>query len=193
MSVISKGHYDLIVDDYRDQGAKITMKKKKSFVHIVPVLVFIISGFAAFEIEDHNTFSGQELYFGIALAVAVLLFIFYHVISIHSESLLILASIGITVQQSSLLGTSSRCYGLQEIQDVVIIEAVTMSKIIFQLVLLPKQKDHTCLIPESAPSDSSSKQRLYPLFKCFRPKLKDLQMIYRHIQEKLILPSQVNR
>jgi hypothetical protein len=37
------------------------------------------------------------------------------------------------------------------------------SNIIFQLVILPKQKDHTCLIPETD-NTTNSKQRLHPLF-----------------------------
>ncbi|XP_060555364.1 uncharacterized protein LOC132716173 [Ruditapes philippinarum] len=183
--------YKLTVDDYRDQGAKITMTKKKGLKQIVCILVILVSYFATFVKLKATDISKIQFYVGIIMTIAALLYIIYQLRRVYSESLLIIASIGVTVQQSCLLGTSSTFYELRQIQDIVIIEAVTMSNIIFQLVILPKQNDHTCLIPE-ADNTTNSKQRLHPLFQCFRPKLKDLQTIYRHTQEKLILPSHVH-
>lgn len=42
--------YKLTVDDYRDQGAKITMTKKKGLLQIFSILALLISYFATFDI-----------------------------------------------------------------------------------------------------------------------------------------------
>lgn len=43
-----------------------------------------------------------------------------------SESLLIVASLGVTVKRTSMLGTTSQYFDISQIKDIVIIETISM-------------------------------------------------------------------
>ncbi|KAL4238346.1 hypothetical protein ACF0H5_003056 [Mactra antiquata] len=185
----SSANYELVVDDFKHKGVQITMRKRngKQLFYMIASFVGIFLPSCNYSLDEMQSLQ-FILLFGF-VCIFIILFV-NTVSSISSETLLIISSVGINVQRSTILGTSSIFYNLQEIQDVVIVEAVTMYNIVFQLVLLPKNESFT---QKSITQKNNVNNKLHPLFQSFKPKLQDLQTIYQHIQEKLFLIHQDDR
>lgn len=93
----------------------------------------------------------------------------------HSEVLMVIASVGISIKTiSGLGGESTEFFSINQINDVVIIEAVSMQSVVCYLAIVLNDGE-------------ANEQKIYPLYKTMKPSLTVLQDIYRNVQ--MVLPQ----
>ncbi|KAL3874660.1 hypothetical protein ACJMK2_037642 [Sinanodonta woodiana] len=91
----------------------------------------------------------------------------------QTESLLILSSLGITITRSGVFRDYSKFVDIAEIDDIVILEVVTMHSVRCQLVVMLKEDNMV------------EKSKILPIFQKFQPRTEDLRIIYKDAQAKL--------
>ncbi|XP_052270821.1 phosphatidylinositol N-acetylglucosaminyltransferase subunit H-like [Dreissena polymorpha] len=165
-------HNEMLVKDYGKQGTEIIFTKGKPTTAVITLLSFF--SFAMWNCIHYHQYTLLQNCVLLAVILTTLYAIIYCLRIVHKESLLIISSIGITSTRCCLLGVSHKYFDVHHVEDIVIVEAVSMHQVIFELVVI--QKTNT--------SDVTS-PKIYPLFLDFQPKLADLLTIYRQAQEKL--------
>jgi len=158
----------LIHNDLGQKGSEF-IYKHPTLTRNIGFLFFTLSSFVAtISLNCLSKYSSISICFGLLAA-------FFLIISskVHSETFLILPSIGVQVETLFYLGNKT-CHFIDvcNIQDIVINEGISMLSISHYLVVLLKN-------PESI-------YELYPVFPHSLPPLKDLIQVYRAAQQKLI-------
>lgn len=116
-------------------------------------------------------FAEVNIKYLVTLGIALATFLFTMTTSVIKESVLVeLELIGIQQTKTYVLGRqTSQIFHKEDISDVVINEAITMNEVVFYLAVLMK--------------DNSIK----PLFTNMMPRLACLKVMYKEIQEMLIM------
>ncbi|XP_021370622.1 uncharacterized protein LOC110461482 [Mizuhopecten yessoensis] len=92
---------------------------------------------------------------------------------IQSESLVFISSVGVNVKMKNWFGqVTAEFFEINEIKDIVILEAITMQKVVCYLAVVLEE-------------GGSSSERLYPLFMKSSPDLETLKVIYRDVHQLL--------
>lgn len=108
---------------------------------------------------------------GVSLVVLCILLVVKLRRRVKEESLLVMRSLGLQTTTTFVTGRQeSRFFNRENIEDVVISEAISMHSVIFYLVILLHNMD-------------SKVPNLVPLFKNTMPRLDALKMVYRGIHD----------
>ncbi|XP_060079219.1 phosphatidylinositol N-acetylglucosaminyltransferase subunit H-like [Ylistrum balloti] len=121
-----------------------------------------------------SEFTPDQIYFpviGVCVAAVATTVIFG--IQIQSESLVFISSVGINVKMKNWFGqVTAEFFEIGEIKDIVILEAITMQRVVCYLAVLLEGSE-------------SSKEQLYPLFMKSSPDLESLKVIYKDVHQLL--------
>ncbi|XP_052769699.1 uncharacterized protein LOC128209627 [Mya arenaria] len=172
--------YEMRTDDFGPQGTLFTFTKRLQSKALALSMFVFAAGLYKSCYSSEQYFSKNFIW--VVAIVLPVLAVIRSLTTVHTETLLVMSTVGVTIKRCTLLGTTSKFFDSRHIQDIVILEVISMHKIVFQLVVLPKTH-----------SSSSSKEKTFPLLLGFKPKLSDLQAIYRETQEKLHLLNNSKR
>ncbi|XP_069116581.1 phosphatidylinositol N-acetylglucosaminyltransferase subunit H-like [Argopecten irradians] len=181
---IPRSHKDVICECYGQQGKGFCIRQPPInvsyfavilvFIHLIlySIYWFITTQSATPETNDIGGLTKiafTALGVGMATVVTAILF----GIQVQSESLVFLSSIGVNVKRRNRLGrVTAEFFEISEIKDIVILEAITMQRVVCYLAIVLKGSDN-------------NREQLYPLFMKSSPDLGTLKVIYRDVHQLL--------
>ncbi|XP_033734857.1 uncharacterized protein LOC117323638 [Pecten maximus] len=169
---------------YGQQGKEFCIKQPPiNATKFAVILVFIylifhcLHGYIAMQLAVNVLTMSDiitKIYFpaiGVFVAAAITTILFG--IQIQSESLVFVSSIGVNVKMKNWFGqVTADFFEISEIKDIVILEAITMQRVVCYLAVVLKGSDNR-------------EEQLYPLFMKSSPDLETLKVIYRDVHQLL--------
>ncbi|XP_018424650.1 PREDICTED: phosphatidylinositol N-acetylglucosaminyltransferase subunit H [Nanorana parkeri] len=129
-----------------------------------------LAAYGIFLVTEHNAVLSAAI-----LCTILGLLLHLHLVKIDQESLLLLGSLGIQKSVTYASGRESTVFlEMCRVQDVVINEAISMSKVHYHLCILLRD-----------PADPKGPSQVVPVFQGSQPRLDCLVEIYRSCQEIL--------
>lgn len=149
-------------------GEVVQIKVEKETGSCVYVIHCIATAFLVYSVW--KTLGGGSVVWAVAGVFVLLLSLAQLVLTVTSETILVVSGIGMQVTQTFWIGMeSSRFFACSDVRDVVINEAITMHRTLFYLVAIV----------------GLGTEILVPLFVNTRPRLQQLQLIRGMIREVL--------